>query len=161
TELLINDEVLAVDQSGFAAKQIAGGMTPVWETDLGDGSFYVALFNLNAFPTPVTIMWSTLGFVDAPNVRDLWNHRDLGRYDEKFSAPVLGHGVRLLRVFADGVADREFSQGYETEFGMTQGQTALSTCKPCSGENKVVKLGLGKDNTLTLNNVYAEREATY
>jgi alpha-galactosidase len=28
--LLFNDEVLAVDQSGFPSSQVAGGFTPVW-----------------------------------------------------------------------------------------------------------------------------------
>lgn len=54
-QLLTNDEVIAVDQSGHPAKQVAGGVTPVWAADTGDGSYYVALFNLNAFPSPVTI----------------------------------------------------------------------------------------------------------
>jgi len=47
-EILGNDEVLAVDQSGRPAKQITAGFTQVWASDLGDGTFYVALFNLNA-----------------------------------------------------------------------------------------------------------------
>jgi alpha-galactosidase len=160
-DLLSNDEVIAVDQSGRPANQIAGGMTPVWASDLGDGSFYVALFNLNAFPSPVTIKWRNLEFTDAPNVRDVWNRRDLGRYDDNFTALVLGHGVRLLRVFSHGVADRETAQGYEAEFGLTRGQTVFTICKPCSAGHEVVKLGLDKDNTVTLDNIYAERAGTF
>lgn len=160
-DLLSNDEVIAVDQSGRPANQIAGGMTPVWASDLGDGSFYVALFNLNAFPSPVTIKWSNLGFTDAPLVRDVWNRRDLGRYADNFSALVLGHGVRLLRVFSHGVADPEIAQGYEAEFGLTRGQTAFTICKPCSAGHEVVKLGLDKDNTVTLDNIYAEHAGTF
>jgi alpha-galactosidase len=160
-QLLTNDEVLAVDQSGSPAGQIAGGVTPIWAGNAGDGSFYVALFNLNAFPSPVTIKWSMLGFKDAPNVRDLWNHADLGRYDEKFSAIVLGHGTRLLKVTPEGVADRELSQGYEAELARTHGQAVFSTCKTCSGQNKVMKLGIGADSTITFDNVYADKAGTY
>jgi alpha-galactosidase len=160
-DLLTNDEVLAVDQSGRPATQIAGGMTPIWVSDLGDGSFYVALFNLNAFPSPVTIKWSTLGFTDAPNVRDLWNRRDLGRYDGNFSALVLGHGVRLIRVFTHGAADPEIAQSYEAELGLTHGQTAFTICKPCSGGYEIIKLGLDKDNTVTLDNINVEHTGTY
>jgi alpha-galactosidase len=160
-DLLSNDEVMAVDQSGRPAIQAAGGMTPVWVSDLGDGSFYVALFNLNAFPSPVTVKWSNLGFTDAPNVRDVWNRRDLGRYDESFTALILGHGVRLLRVFSHGVADPEIAQGYEAELGLTRGQTAFTICKPCSAGHEIVKLGLDKDNTVTLDNIYAEHAGTF
>jgi alpha-galactosidase len=159
--LLSNDEVLAVDQSGHPASQIAGGMTPVWVSDLGDGSYYVALFNLNAFPAPVTVKWGTLGFTDASNVRDLWNHRDLGRYDEKFSALILGHGARLTRVFGRGVAEPEIAQPYEAEFGMTSGQTAFTICKLCSAGREIIKLGLDKSNTVTLNDVHAEHAGTF
>jgi len=77
-QLLFNDEVLAVDQSGHPAKQINGGYTPVWVSDLGNGTYYVALFNLNAFPTKVTIDWNDLGVPGALLMRDLWNHIDLG-----------------------------------------------------------------------------------
>ena len=160
-DLLSNDEVIAVDQSGRPANQIAGGMTPVWVSDLGDGSFYVALFNLNAFPSPVTVKWSDLDFADAPNVRDVWNRRDLGRYDESFTALILGHGVRLLRVFSHGAVDPEIAQSYEAEFGLTRGQTAFAICKPCSGAHEIVKLGLDKDNTVTLDNIYAEHAGTF
>lgn len=160
-QLLTNDEVLAVDQSGHPASQVAGGMTPIWASDLGDGTFYIALFNLNAFPSPVRIKWGTLGFIDARDVRDLWNHTDLGSSDQAFTATVLGHGVRLLKVTTKGTADRELLQNYEAEFALIHGQTMFSTCKTCSGANKVTKLGLGAENTITFNNVYAERAGTY
>jgi hypothetical protein len=160
-ELLSNDEVLAVDQSGHPANQIAGGLTPVWVSDLGDESFYVALFNLNAFPAPVTVKWSTLGFTDAPTVRDLWNRRDLGRHDESFSALVLGHGVRLLHVFAHGIAEPEITQPYEAEFGLTHGQTGFTICKPCSGGHEIVKLGLDNENTVTLDNIDVMHAGTF
>jgi alpha-galactosidase len=160
-DLLTNDEVLAVDQSGFPASQLAGGMTPIWVSNPGDGSFYVALFNLNAFPSPVSIKWSALGFLDAPQVRDVWSRRNLGRYDEQFSAVILGHGVRLLRVFSRGVADRQLSQSYVAYFGLTHGKTAFIACKACSTGHEVVNLGLGKNNTVTLDNVYSEHPGTF
>src|ERR1035437_8863274 len=78
-QLLTNDEVIAVDQSGDPARQVLGGVSPVWVADLGGGRYYVALFNLHAFPSPVAIQWSTLGFINASAVRDVWDHIDLDR----------------------------------------------------------------------------------
>ena len=69
--LLTNDEVIAVDQTGRPAKQIMGSVTPVWATVLGNGDYYVALFNMNAFASPVTVPWRQLGFAAARQVRDL------------------------------------------------------------------------------------------
>src|SRR5579863_5618664 len=83
-QLLTNDEVLAVDQSGHPAKQVTGGFTPVWVSNLENGSYYVALFNLNAFSTNVTVDWKDLGFVNAAGVRDLWSHAELGPAFQSF-----------------------------------------------------------------------------
>src|ERR1700731_2522249 len=84
-KLLTTDEVLAVDQSGHPAKQVTGGFTPVWVSNLGHGGYYVALFNLNAMPTNVTVAWNDLGFRNAVRIRDLWSHEDLGPSPHSFS----------------------------------------------------------------------------
>ncbi|MBB5060170.1 hypothetical protein HDF16_004906 [Granulicella aggregans] len=160
-DLVTNDEVIAVDQAGHPANQVAGGMTPVWVSDAGDGGFYVALFNLNASPAPVTIKWSNLGFEQAPSVRDVWAHKDLGPLVEKFTADVLGHGVRLLKVTTKGQVERELAQSYEAEAAVSNGRTVFSTCQSCSGANKAMRLGLDANNTLTFNNVYVDQPGTY
>ncbi len=160
-QLLTNDEVIAVDQSGHPAKQVAGGNTPVWAADSGDGSYYVALFNLNAFPSPVSIQWSALGFKVAPHVRDLWNHIDLGGYNGGFSAVILGHGVRLLKVTARGHAQPAYSQAYEAEAATLGGSAAIADCAACLGRAKVGNLGVGVNNTLTFNNIYVDHAGTY
>ncbi|WP_049789330.1 CBM35 domain-containing protein [Granulicella tundricola] len=136
-------------------------MTPVWVAKQDDGSFNVALFNLNAFPTPVSIDWNTIGFLTSPNVRDLWSHTDLGGFDQGFRTVVLGHSARLLKVESKGVVAPAGTARYEAEFGLAQGSTQFLACKPCSDGNKVVKLGLGIENTLTLNNIYTERAGIY
>jgi alpha-galactosidase len=160
-QLLTNDEVIAVDQSGHPAQQIAGGFNPVWTAKLGDGSYYVALFNLNAFPSPMQVQWSTLGFTRASSVRDLWNHIDLGPSNGGFSTVILGHGVRLLKVVGSGYATPSPSQSYEAEAGTLSGGAAIAACTPCSGGFKVGDLGLGANNTVTINNVSVDRDGYY
>ena len=148
TNLLTNDEVLAVDQSGEPATQLAGGLTPVWASDLGNGTFYVALFNLNAFPSEVTVRWKDLGFLDAFTVRDVWNRRDLGQFKQKFSSVILGHGARLLRVSKAGVVDPQKSQSYLAFLGKTHGKTAFIRCPgTCASGHEVVKLGWKRKTT--------------
>ncbi len=114
-QLVTNDEVLAVNQSGKPAKQVLGGDLPVWVADLGNRTYYVALFNMNATPAVLRLPWSMLGFTDAPQVRDLWNHIDLGKFPRGFSTVVMGHGSRLLKVTARGHADPPPSTSYEAE----------------------------------------------
>jgi alpha-galactosidase len=160
-QLLSNDEVIAVNQSGHPAKQIMGGFTPVWESNLGNGTYYVALFNMNAFPLPITVDWSDLGFAAALEVRDLWSHADLGPAVRNFSALVGGHDVRLLKVTAAGHVPPPPSQSYEAANGTLSGTAAVADCPACSGGVKVGFLGLGPDNTVTFNNVTAPRTGVY
>lgn len=160
-QLLSNDEVIAVDQSGYPAQEVAGGFNPIWASKQADGSYYVALFNLNAFPTSMTLPWSTLGFTGASAVRDLWSHIDLGPVNSGFSAVVLGHGVRLLKVSPTGRATVPHSQVYEAEAGVVSGSASVASCSNCSGGLKVGNLGIGPNNTLTINNISVERAGAY
>lgn len=160
-QILTNDEVLAIDQSGHPAKQALGGDTPVWVSDLGDGSYYVAIFNLNAFPSRVTVPWRSLGFSSAPKVRDLWNHIELGRYESGFSTTILGHGVRLLKVKGQGRVRQPESQSYEAETATLSGTAVVASCPACSGGEKVGGLAVGANNTVTFNNVSVRRKGVY
>jgi hypothetical protein len=161
-KLLTNDEVIAVDQSGHPAKQVVGGDRPVWVIDLGNGTYYVALFNLNAFTSQVTVPWSRMGFARAANVRDLWNHSELGSYGPEFSASIHGHGAILLKVTGVGSAsDDGDAQSYPAASGTLSGSAAIAACPACSGGTKVGDLGLGPNNNLTFNDVEVPRTGTY
>jgi alpha-galactosidase len=160
-QILTNDEVLAVNQSGHPATEALAGDTPVWISALGDGSYYVALFNLNAFPSRVVVPWSSLGFANAARVRDLWNHIELGRYDRGFITTLLGHGVRLLKVEGEGEIPTPASQSYEAESATLNGSAVIAACPACSGGEKVGGLGLGLNNNVTFNNVIVSRDGVY
>jgi alpha-galactosidase len=147
--LLFNDEVLAVDQSGHPAKQVTGGFTPVWVSNLGDGSYYVALFNLNAFQTKVSVDWKDLGFSNAVVMRDLWSRADLGHAFGSFSDVLPGHGARLLRVKSVGKAPVPPSEVYGSETATLHGGAQLSSCSTCASGYKLTYLGIGAANYAT------------
>jgi alpha-galactosidase len=148
-QLLTNDDVLAVDQSGHPAKQVTGGFTPVWVSNLGYGGYYVAIFNLNAFPTAVTVDWKDLGFVNAVGIRDLWSHAELGPASKSFSSALPGHGARLFKVKAIGQAAAPPSQIYGAETATRFGGTQLSSCSTCASGYKLTYLGIGAANYAT------------
>jgi hypothetical protein len=58
----------------------------------------VALFNLGSSTATVTANWPDLGLSGSASVRDLWQHRDLGRHSGSFSATLPAHGSELLRI---------------------------------------------------------------
>jgi hypothetical protein len=157
-----NDEILAVDQSGHAAVQVTGGAHPVWVADAGDGTLYVALYNLNGLPAQVTVPWRDLGFASALSVRDLWNRVDLGVSPSAFTTTLPGHGSRLLRVRPVGKAPSTFSQSYEAESAVLNGAATVSPCSACSGGFKVSYIGASTTtNSVTFNSVRVEQAGIY
>jgi alpha-galactosidase len=103
--LLTNDEVIDVNQDSLgkqATRVFNSGGLSVWAKDLEDGSKAVGLFNLGDSEKDVAAAWADLGISGKRNVRDLWMHEDLGRYDGEFHASVTPHGVVLVRISAVG-----------------------------------------------------------
>jgi len=94
-------EVVAVDQDakGIQGHRItAEGPLEVWAKQLSDGSMAVGLFNRGGTQDPMTVNFKDLGFSGAVTLRDLWNHKDLGSFQDHFTVEVPRHGVILLKV---------------------------------------------------------------
>jgi alpha-galactosidase len=99
--LLTNDEVLDLDQDalGHQAWRVSQeGPLEVWMKDLEDGSRAVGLFNCGELSTPISVKWSDLGLTGKQTVRDLWRQKDIGQFEDAFSAPVPSHGVVLVKI---------------------------------------------------------------
>jgi alpha-galactosidase len=83
TNLITNDEVLAVDQHSRGGHQaFEEGNIRVWIASVSPGSrdYYVAVFNLGDEATSVNFPWNKFFATgDAAEVRDLWAKEALGR----------------------------------------------------------------------------------
>ncbi len=102
-EILTNKEVIAVDQDplGRQGRRVAkNGDLEVWSKQLQDGSRAVLLLNRGASQETITATWEQIGYPEhlSASVRDLWAHKDLGKFTGKFSAPVESHGVVVVTV---------------------------------------------------------------
>ena len=77
--------------------------------------------------------------------------------------PVLpAHGVQLLKVSSVvGSVPPMPTTSYEAEAAVLGGSASPSDCSACSGGKKVGGLGLGVDNTVTFDNVYARKSGVY
>jgi alpha-galactosidase len=160
-QLATNDEVLAVNQTGKPAIQVLDGDVEVWVSSLGNGQYYVGIFNMNATVTNVKLPWNLLGFAGALQIRDLWSHKNLGPSLGEFSTVLNGHGSQLLKVAGVGRSLPSPSTGYEAESAILGGSAVIASCPACSGGEKVGGLGLGAGNTVTFNTVYAPRPGVY
>ncbi len=98
-QLLTNDNVIAVDQTGAPATQITGGSNPIWASPrLSNGTYNVALFNLNSSSSSTTVDLSALGISGPADVYDLWNDKDLGSFQTSYTTTLNEHASALLRV---------------------------------------------------------------
>ncbi len=97
--LITNDEVLALDQDvmGQSAKCVSQkDGVEVWVKDLKDGSKAIGLFNRGPKQADARLNWADAGLSGKENLRDLWQHKDLGSFDQFFSTDVPSHGVVLV-----------------------------------------------------------------
>ena len=102
-QLATNDEVLAVDQTGKPATQVLDGDLEVWVSKLGNGSYYVGIFNMNATVTNARIPWSLLGFRKcAAGPRPLGASQSGSCHPAAYSTVLQAHAPALLRVTGVG-----------------------------------------------------------
>ena len=100
--LLTNDEVIDIDQDplGKPGYRVAKDINKeIWIRKLEDGSLAVGLFNRGENETNVTAFWTDLGISGKQKVRDLWKQKDVGEFNDAFTATVPRHGVVMIRMW--------------------------------------------------------------
>ena len=102
-DILTNKEMIAVDQDplGIQGHRVRkDGEQEIWSKQLSDGSRAVALLNRGAGEQKMTANWTDIGYPESlsAQVRDIWNHKDLGKKSGSFSATVPSHGVIVIKV---------------------------------------------------------------
>jgi alpha-galactosidase len=102
-DILTNKEVIAIDQDplGRQGRRVGkDGDLEVWAKQLKDGGRAVILLNRGSSEREITVTWEQVGYPGhlSAAVRDLWAHKDLGKFTGKFSAPVASHGVVMAIV---------------------------------------------------------------
>ena len=65
-----------------------------------DGSRAVLLLNRGASEAEITASWTALAYPEhlSASIRELWAHKDLGKFTGKFSAKVPSHDVVVVTV---------------------------------------------------------------
>src|SRR4030081_438253 len=92
-DILTNKEVIAINQDplGSQGRRVSKeGDREVWSKQLQDGSRAVILFNRGPAEQNVVATWEAIGYPAhlSASVRDLWQHKDVGKFTGKFSATV-------------------------------------------------------------------------
>lgn len=101
--ILLNEDVIAVDQDslGIQGHRVRrDGGSEIWVKPLAGGAIAVLLFNRADAPATIKVTADLLGWPPSvrAKVRDLWVHRDEGRWTGAISQSVEPHGVAMFRV---------------------------------------------------------------
>lgn len=102
-EILTNKEVIAINQDpGFdqARRVFSDGRVEVWTRSLGasrNEGHAIAILNRSDAPVKFELVAEKFGLGKTAELRDLWQHADLGKMGKsrKFDIPV--HGIVVLR----------------------------------------------------------------
>jgi alpha-galactosidase len=94
--------VIAVDQDslGIQGRKVRDdGDFEVWSKPLRDGSRAVVLFNRSSGDTEISVSWQEIELsVEQAAVRDLWEKKDLGRFQNSYSVLVPSHGCVMVKI---------------------------------------------------------------
>ena len=99
--VLCNPEIIEIDQDplGKCAEVIRkNASTYIMVKPLHNGTLALALFNQGSEPATVTADWSEINLSGKQRVRDLWRHKEMGIYEQKFSALIPSHGVVMVKL---------------------------------------------------------------
>ena len=104
-DILTNKEVIAINQDplgrqGRRVRKDNQLKVDVWAKQLADGSRAIILFNRGTAEQNIAVNWEEIGYPAniVASVRDLWQHKDLGKQAGKTAATVPAHGVAMLAV---------------------------------------------------------------
>ena len=82
------------------SSKIDPDQTEVWAGRLSDGNWVVLLLNRASFEAEVEIKWNELSlFSRTAFVRDLWQRKDLGEFNEGYKVNLTSHESQLLKVY--------------------------------------------------------------
>lgn len=173
--LITNPEVIGVNQHAIGARPIAGGLKPMWVASMRDSRLKIlAVFNRSDNATLVDVRLSDLG-IQTCNVRDLWQHADLGPATEVLHCKIPAHGSMLYQLFVvmpaavtEPILATINLQGdsYEAESpdndlgGSARVEVDVAGGKTSGG--KLVRfIGSKPENTLQFNKIKADKDGEY
>lgn len=174
-ELLSNPEIVALNQDPLAlqavvAKRVRGGYVFVKDVEtLRGNTRAVAFYNPTDSPLDMSIDFFDIDLGEEAEVRDLFERKDLGHFQGRFSSVVPPHGTRIYKVTADHRIERRL---YEAETAFIEAYQEIDNHQAvksgiyeeneiCSGGAKASWLGARKENTLSWRDVWSEEGGEY
>lgn len=101
-KILTNKEVIAINQDSLGKQGrriIKDGDIEVWIKELSGDQWAVALFNRSDKPADITVSWKEINKKGKLKVRDLWQHKNLGKHKDSFTGKQIpSHSAMVLLI---------------------------------------------------------------
>jgi alpha-galactosidase len=119
-EIITNKEIIAINQdplcnqgrkiqdSGMGKSKLdkTYGQQVYVKKLAASGEYAVALLNRSEFENTIQVTWKDLGLdPNRVSVRDLWLHKDLGKFNNEYSSLVSPHSVVVIKVKGNQLGD--------------------------------------------------------
>jgi alpha-galactosidase len=166
-----NAEAIAIDQDPLGAGpsriQKHDGGIEVWMKPLGaagSGVEAVLLLNLAAAPAEASVQWNDLGLAGNVAVRNLWTHKNLGKFRDGYGTKIPGHGSVLLKVNGEFLWSKGATYQAEWPGNVRAGDAALIACPQCNEGYAVSLRGASHGpgaSSLTFTHVGVPRSGRY
>lgn len=98
--ILLNEEVIAINQDALgkqAGRKIKDSIWNVFVKPLANGDYAVAVLNRSDVPKTTSVDFKALGLEHKYTVRDLWQHKDLGKA-KSWKGTVQSHETKVFRL---------------------------------------------------------------
>lgn len=99
--ILTNHEVIEIDQDPLgksAKKAIDDGEFEVFVKSLANNEFSVCFFNRENKEVEIDFDWKRIDISANYQIRDLWQHKDIGKTNKNFKSKIAEHGIVHLRL---------------------------------------------------------------
>ena len=99
--ILTNHEVIEIDQDPLgksAKKAIDDGEFEVFVKPLVNNEFSVCFFNRENEEVEIDFDWKRIDISSKYQIRDLWQHKDIGRTNKNFKSKIAEHGIIHLKL---------------------------------------------------------------
>jgi alpha-glucosidase len=126
-EIYQNREMIELNNLGFVGRPLSQDLSSAnssrWVGQLPDGDYVVGLFNREEDTITSGIdFFKELGIKEGAveNVRDLWQHQDLGEMCGKYTTSLAPHSCKILRIRPKGIIR------YQAEFASPKGGVTIN-----------------------------------
>jgi alpha-galactosidase len=99
--ILLNDEAIAIDQDILGKqgeRKIADSVWNIFVKPLSNGDYAIAILNRSSSTQNASVDFKELGLEGKFEIRDLWQHKIIGKKEKNWKGKVLSHETKLFRL---------------------------------------------------------------